>query len=62
LAGGGWLSVGSIATQYGLDCQGSNPGGARLSMLVQVGLEAHIVSWTMGIGVFPGGEVARVWC
>ena len=47
-------SVG-IATRYGLDGPGSNPGwGARFSAPVQTGPGAHPVSYIMGTGSFLG--------
>ena len=37
--------------------KGSNPDGARFSVHVQTGSEAHPASCTMGTGFFPGGKV-----
>jgi hypothetical protein len=51
-------SVG-IATGYGLDGPGSNPGGETLSTPVQNGPGAHPVSCTMGTGSFPGVKSGR---
>jgi hypothetical protein len=48
-------SVG-ITTGYGLDGQGSNPGGARFSAPVQTGPGAHPASCTMGTGSLSGVE------
>jgi len=45
-------SVVGIATAYGLDGPGSNPGVARFSALVQTGPEAHPASCTIGTGSF----------
>ena len=47
-------SVG-IVTAYVLTVRGSNPGGARFSVPVQTGPEAHQAFCTMGTGSFPGG-------
>ena len=53
-------SVVIIATGYGLDVQGSNPGGrARFSAPVQTGPGAHPASCTMGTGSFPGVKSGR---
>ena len=47
-------SVG-IATRYGLDCPRIEfRWGARFSAPVQTGPEAHLASYTMGTGSFPG--------
>jgi len=48
-------SVG-LATRYGLDVQGSNPGegGARFSAPVQTGPVARPASYTKDNGSFPG--------
>ena len=47
-------SVG-IATRYGLDGPGiESPWGSRFSASVQTGPGAHPVSYTVGIGSFPG--------
>ena len=48
-------SVG-IATNYGMDGSGSNPGGDDFPP-VQTGPWAHSVSCKMGTGSFPGGKV-----
>ena len=45
-------SVG-IATDYGLDGPGSNPGWGRDFPPVQTGLGAHPASCKMGTGYFP---------
>jgi len=50
-------SVG-IATDYGLDGSGSNPGGGRDFPPIQTGPWAHPASCTMGTGSFPGVEAA----
>jgi len=48
-------SIVDIATHYGLDSEGSNPGvGARFSAPVQNGPGAHPASYTMVTGSFPG--------
>jgi hypothetical protein len=47
-------SVVGIATRYGLEGQGSNPGGARFSAPIQTGSGVHPASCTMGTGSFPG--------
>ena len=46
-------SVG-IATGYELDGPRSNPGGGRVSALVQTGPGVHPASCTMGTGYYPG--------
>jgi hypothetical protein len=46
-------SVG-VATGYGLDVPGSNPGLARFSAPIQIDPGAHPASYTMGTGSFPG--------
>jgi len=51
-------SVG-IATDYGLDGPGSNPGGGRDFPPVQTGPGAHPASCTMGSGSFPGVKSGR---
>ena len=51
----GRVSSVGIATRYGLDVLGSNPGGgARYSAPVQTGPGAHPVSYAMGTGSFLG--------
>ena len=50
-------SVG-IATDYGLDGPGSNPGGDEFSA-VQTGSGAHPASCKMGTGSFPGVKCGR---
>ena len=54
----GGRSVG-IATDYGLNDPGSNPGGARFSATVQTGPAAHPASCKMGTGSFPGVKCGR---
>jgi len=49
-------SVG-IATDYGLDGPGSNPGWGRDFPPVQTGPGAHPASCNMGTGSSPGGKV-----
>ena len=44
----------SIATDYGLDGPGSNPGEDKIFPPIQTGPEAHPASYEMGIGSFPG--------
>jgi len=56
---GGLGSVVDIATAYGLEVRGSNPGGARFFAPVQTGPEAHPSSCTMGTGSFPGLRCCR---
>ena len=51
-------SVG-IATDYGLDGPGSNPGGWRDFPPVQTGAGAHPTSCTMRTGSFPGVKNGR---
>ena len=48
-----------IATGYGLDGPGSNPGGARFSTTVQSGPGDHPAPYTVGIGPFPGVKSGR---
>ena len=52
-------SVVGIATAYGLAVRGSNPGGARFSVPVQTGPEAHPASCIMGTGSFPAVMCGR---
>jgi len=47
-------SVVGIATRYGLEVRGMNPEGARFSAPVQTGPGAHLASYMMGTGCFPG--------
>ena len=49
----------SVATDYGLDGSGSNPGGDGIFPPVQTGPEAHPASCTMGTGSFPGVKCGR---
>jgi len=49
-------SVG-IATDYGLDGPGSNPGGDEIFPPVQTGPGAHPASCKVGTGSLPGGKV-----
>ena len=49
-------SVG-IATDYGLDGSGSNPGGGEIFTLVQTGPGAPLSLLYNGYRVFPGGKV-----
>jgi len=51
-------SVG-IATNYGLEGPGSNPGGGRDFPSVQTGPGAHPASRKMGTGSFPGLKCGR---
>ena len=51
-------SVG-IATDYGLDGPGSNPGGDKIFPPVQTGPGAHPASCKMGTGSFPGVKCDR---
>ena len=46
-----------IATDYGLDGPGSNPGGDEIFLPVQTGPGAQPASCKMGTGSFPGGKV-----
>jgi hypothetical protein len=48
-----------IATGYGLDGPGSNPGGPRFSAPLQTSPGAHPASCTMGTGSFPGVKSGR---
>ena len=50
-------SVG-IASDYGMDGPGSNPGGTRFSA-VQTGPGAYPASCKTGTRVFPGGRGGR---
>ena len=52
------ISVG-IATDYGLDGPGSNPGGHEIFRPVQTGPEAHPASCKMDTGSFPGVKCGR---
>jgi len=49
-------SVG-IATDYGLNGPGSNPGGDEIFRLARPALGAHPASCKMGTGSFPGVKV-----
>ena len=49
-----------VATRYGLDGPGIEPGGARFSAPIQTGPGAHPASCTVGTGSFPG--VKRPGC
>ena len=51
-------SVG-MATDYGLDGLGSNPGGDEIFPPVQTGRVAHQASCKMGTGSFPGVKCGR---
>jgi hypothetical protein len=51
-------SVG-IATDYGLDGPGSNPGGDEIFRPSRQVLGAHPVSCKMGTGSFPGVKCGR---
>ena len=51
-------SVG-IATDYGLDGPGSNPGGDEIFPPVQTGLGAHPATCKMGTGSFFGVKCGR---
>jgi hypothetical protein len=53
------ISVVGIATAYGLDGRGSNPGGGEIFRTCQTGPEAQAVSCTMGTGSFPGVRCGR---
>ena len=48
-----------IATDYGLDGPGSNPGGDEIFPPVQTRPGAHPASCTMGTGSFPGVKCGR---
>jgi len=50
----------SIATDYGLDGPGSNPGGRDIPP-VQTGPGAHPGSYRMGTGSFPGVGTTGTW-
>jgi hypothetical protein len=50
-----------IASNYGLDGPGSNPGGGRDFPPIQTVPGAHPDSYTMGTGSFPGLEAAEAW-
>ena len=49
-------SVG-IATDYGLDSPGSNPGGDEIFRPSRPAPGTHPASCKMGTGFFPGGKV-----
>ena len=49
----------AIATDYGLDGPGSNPGWGRDFPSVQTGPVAHPVSCTIGTGSFTGVKCGR---
>jgi hypothetical protein len=48
-----------LATPYGLEGPGSNPGEARFSAPIQTGSGAHPASCTMGTGSFPVVKAAE---
>jgi len=48
-----------IATDYGLDGPGSNPGGDEIFSPVQTGPRAHPAFCKMSIGSFPGVKCGR---
>ena len=48
-----------IATDYGLDVQGSNRGGDEIFPPVQTGPGAETASCKMGTGSFPGVKCGR---
>ena len=52
-------SSGGIATDYVLDCPGSNPGRDEIFPPVQTGPGAHPASCKMGTGSFPGVKCGR---
>jgi len=56
--GGAGSSVG-VATDYGLDGAGSNPGGDEIFPPVQTGPGVHPASYRMGTGSFPGVKCGR---
>ena len=52
----------SIATRYWLDGPGiESRWRVRFSASVQTGPGAHPASYTIGMGVFPGGKAAGAW-
>jgi hypothetical protein len=53
------VSVIGIATRYGLEGVGSNPGEARFSAPMQTGSGTHSASRTLGTGSFPRGKGGR---
>jgi len=55
--GGGPGSSVGIATDYGLDGPGSNPGGDEIFRPFQTGPGAHPASCKMYTVSFPGGKV-----
>jgi len=55
---GGWDSVMSTASRYGLDGPESNPGGNKIFRAVQTDPKAHSTSYTMVTECFPGGKAA----
>jgi len=57
VVGGAGSSVG-IATGYGLDGAGSNPGGDGIFRPSRPALGTYPASCTMGTGSFPGVEAA----
>ena len=59
-SGGPGSSVG-IATDYGLDDPGSNPGGDEIFRPCRPALGAHSASCTVSTGSFPRVETAGAW-
>ena len=49
----------NVATDYGLDCLGSNPRWGRDFLPILTGPGAHPASCTMGTGYFPGVKCSR---
>ena len=51
-----------MATRYGLDGRGSNPGGRwDFSAPVQTGPGFHKTSYKWVPALFPGGKAAGAW-
>jgi hypothetical protein len=58
----GWDSKSGAATSYGLGGLGLEPQWDGILHIVLISPGAHPSYCTMGIGSFPEGKAAGVWC
>jgi len=58
----GWDSKSSVATNYGLGGLGLEPQWGGILHIALISLWAHPSYCTDGIGYFPEGKAAGVWC